>query len=368
MPRLFEPLRLGSLQLPNRILIAPMCQYSAPEGAAGDWHLMHLGSLAISGAGLLILEATAVSAAGRISPSDLCLYRDTHEAALAHVIAALRACSPIPVALQLAHAGRKGSTRVPWEGGGQIAPDAPGGWRTEAPSAAPFASGQALPQALDAGGMAAIRGQFAAAADRAARCGFDGIEIHAAHGYLLHQFLSPLANRRTDEYGGSLVNRMRFPLEVFEAVRSAFPAGKPVWARISATDWIAGGWDVAQSIEFTRALEARGCAAIHVSSGGLSPAQSITLQAGYQVPLAADIKRQCGLPVIAVGLITQPAQAEEILAHGAADAIALARALLYDPRWPWHAAAELGAQVSAPRQYWRAQPREHAHLFRDARS
>jgi 2,4-dienoyl-CoA reductase-like NADH-dependent reductase (Old Yellow Enzyme family) len=368
MPRLFEPLQLGSLRLANRILIAPMCQYSAEQGAASDWHLMHLGALAISGAGLLIVEATAVSAAARISPADLCLYSDAHEAAAARVRAALRACSPIPVALQLAHAGRKGSTRVPWEGGGQIAPEAPGGWRTEAPSAEPFAAGQAAPQALDDAGMARIRGQFAAAAGRAARCGFDGIEIHAAHGYLLHEFLSPVANRRTDDYGGSLDNRMRFPLEVFEAVRSAFPADKPVWARISATDWIAGGWDVAQSIAFSRALEARGCAAIHVSSGGISPAQSISPKAGYQVPFAAQIRRECGLPVIAVGLITQAAQAEDILARGEADAIALARAMLYDPRWPWHAAAELGAQVNAPRQYWRAQPREYAHLFRDAPS
>jgi 2,4-dienoyl-CoA reductase-like NADH-dependent reductase (Old Yellow Enzyme family) len=366
MPLLFEPLQLGGLRLPNRILIAPMCQYSAPQGAAGDWHLMHLGALAISGAGLLILEATAVSAAGRISPQDLCLYSDAHEAALARVLAALRACAPIPLAVQLAHAGRKGSTRVPWDGGAQIAPDAPEGWRTVAPSAIAFASGQAAPLALDRDGMQDIRAQFAAAARRAARCGFDGIEIHAAHGYLLHQFLSPLTNRRTDEYGGALAHRMRFPLEIFDAVRSAFPADRPVWVRISATDWIDGGWDVADSIAFTRALEARGCAAIHVSSGGIAPAQSIRLGPGYQVPFANEIKRHGALPTIAVGLITQPSQAEGILARGEADAIALARALLYDPRWPWHAAAELGAQVSAPRQYWRAQPREHAQLFRDA--
>jgi 2,4-dienoyl-CoA reductase-like NADH-dependent reductase (Old Yellow Enzyme family) len=366
MPRLFEPLQLGALRLPNRIIIAPMCQYSADDGAASDWHLIHLGHLALSGAGLLILEATAVSAPGRISPQDLCLYSDTHEAALARVLAALRRYAPIPLALQLAHAGRKASTRVPWEGGGQIAPDAPPGWHAEAPTAVPFAPEQAAPLALDRDGMARIRGQFAAAARRAATCGFDGIEIHAAHGYLLHEFLSPIANRRMDEYGGTLANRMRFPLEIFEAVRAAFPAGRPVWARISASDWIPGGWDVAQSIEFARALAARGSAAIHVSSGGIAPTQSITLTAGYQVPMAREIKAHGGLPTIAVGLITQPAQAEGILERGEADAIALARAMLYDPRWPWHAAAELGAEVSAPKQYWRSRPREHPRLFRDA--
>jgi 2,4-dienoyl-CoA reductase-like NADH-dependent reductase (Old Yellow Enzyme family) len=366
MPRLFEPLQLGGLSLANRIIIAPMCQYSADNGAASDWHLIHLGHLALSGAGLLILEATAVSAAGRISPADLCLYSDAHQSALARVLAALRRYSPIPAALQLAHAGRKASTRAPWEGGGQIAPDVPTGWRTEAPTALPFAPGQAAPLALDREGMVGIRGQFAAAARRAAACGFDGIEIHAAHGYLLHQFLSPISNRRTDEYGGTLANRMRFPLEVFEAVRAQFPQDRPVWARLSATDWIPGGWDVLQSIEFARALEARGCAAIHVSSGGISPAQSIPLAPGYQVPMAREIKAHCGLPTIAVGLITQPAQAEAILTRGEADAIALARAMLYDPRWPWHAAAELGAQVEAPRQYWRSQPRELSHLFRNA--
>jgi 2,4-dienoyl-CoA reductase-like NADH-dependent reductase (Old Yellow Enzyme family) len=366
MPRLFEPLLLGGLLLPNRILIAPMCQYSAQAGAAGDWHLIHLGQLALSGAGLLILEATAVSPSARISPQDLCLYSDAQESALARVLAALRRYSPIPLALQLAHAGRKGSTRVPWEGGGQIAPSEPGGWHAEAPSALPFGDGQIAPHALDLTGMEQIRRQFASAARRAAVCGFDGVEIHAAHGYLLHQFLSPLANRRTDEYGGALANRMRFPLEVFEAVRAAFPAGKPVWARISATDWIPGGWDVAQSIAFARALESRGCAAIHVSSGGIAPQQSIPLGPGYQVPLARDIKAHSGLPIIAVGLITQPEQAEGVLARGEADAIALARAMLYDPRWPWHAAAELGAQVTAPRQYLRSQPREHPRLFRDA--
>jgi len=363
MSRLFEPLALGSLRLENRIVIAPMCQYSAIDGTPGDWHLIHLGQLAQSGAGLLILEATAVSPAARISPRDLGLYCDANEAGLARVLAAVRAISPIPIAMQIAHAGRKASVHVPWEGGAQIGPDQPGGWKTEAPSALPFNTGNDAPMALDAAGLARVRDAFAQTALRAARLGIDAIEIHGAHGYLLHQFLSPLSNQRTDDYGGSLENRMRFPLEVFEAVRAAFPPGRPVWVRISASDWVDGGWDLEQSVAFSRALAARGCAAIHVSSGGLSPAQSITLVPGYQVPFARRIKSAVGLPTIAVGLITEPQQAEDIIACGDADAIALARAMLYDPRWPWHAAASLGAQVRAPRQYLRSQPREFKNLF-----
>ena len=363
MSRLFEPLALGSLRLENRIVIAPMCQYSAIDGTPGDWHLVHLGQLAESGAGLLILEATAVSPAGRISPQDLGLYSDANEAGLARVLKAVRAIAPIPIAMQIAHAGRKASVHVPWEGGGQIAPHAPGGWKTEAPSALPFADGGDAPIALDAAGLARVREDFVQTAQRAARLGIAAIEIHGAHGYLLHEFLSPLSNQRVDRYGGSLENRMRFPLEVFEAVRAAFPAERPVWVRISASDWVDGGWDVDQSVVFSRALAARGCAAIHVSSGGLSPAQAIPLGPGYQVPFARRIKAEVGLPTIAVGLITEPQQAEEILASGDADAIALGRAMLYDPRWPWHAAASLGAQVRAPRQYLRSQPRELKNLF-----
>ena len=363
MSHLFEPLALGQLRLANRIVIAPMCQYSASDGTPGDWHLIHLGHLALSGAGLLIVEATAVSPAGRISPQDLGLYSDANEAGLARVLAAVRAHSPIPIAMQVAHAGRKASVRVPWEGGAQIAPQQPQGWKTEAPSALPFNANTDPPLALDAPGLARVRAAFAQTAQRAARLGIDGVEIHAAHGYLLHQFLSPLANRRTDAYGGSLENRMRFPLEVFDAVRAAFPAERPVWARISASDWVAGGWDLEQSVVFSRALKARGCAAIHVSSGGLSPAQDIPLEPGYQVPFARRIKAEVGLPTIAVGLITEPRQAEAILAAGDADAVALARAMLYDPRWPWHAAAELGGHARAPNQYLRAQPREFKDLF-----
>ncbi len=366
-PRLFEPMRLGPLSLDNRILIAPMCQYSASEGTPGDWHLIHLGHLALSGAGLLILEATAVEAEGRITPGDLGLYSDANEAGLARVLAAVRAHSSMPVAMQLGHAGRKASSRAPWEGGAQIRPGEPGGWKAFAPSAVPHAPGEDVPLALDAEGLARVREAFVAAARRAARLGIEGIEIHAAHGYLLHQFLSPLANHRDDAYGGSLENRLRFPLEVFDAVRAVFPADRPVWVRVSAVDWVEGGWDLEGTVAFAKALEARGCAAIHVSSGGVSPKQAIALGAGYQVPFAERVKAEVGIPVIAVGLITEARQAEAILAEGKADAISLARAILYDPRWPWHAAAELGAQVKAPVQYWRSQPREFKDLFENAK-
>jgi 2,4-dienoyl-CoA reductase-like NADH-dependent reductase (Old Yellow Enzyme family) len=304
-----------------------------------------------------------VSATGRISPTDLGLYSDDNEAALQRVLDAVRRHSPIPVAIQLSHAGRKGSSRAPWDGGAQIRPDEPGGWQTEAPSAVPHAEGEVPPHALDEAGLARVRDAFVASARRAARLGLAGIELHAAHGYLLHQFLSPLANRRSDAYGGSRENRMRFPLEVFEAVRAVFPADRPVWVRVSATDWVEGGWDLPDTIAFAQQLQARGCAAIHVSTGGVSPLQRIPLGPGYQVPFAKAVKAQVEVPVIAVGLITEAEQAEAILQAGEADAVALARAMLYDPRWPWHAAAKLGARVFAPKQYWRSQPREHKDLF-----
>ena len=366
MSLLFEPIRIGALALVNRILVAPMCQYSAQDGSAGDWHLIHLGHLALSGAGMLIVEATAVSPEGRITAGDLGLYSDANEAALARVLAAVRAHSPIAIGMQLAHAGRKASSRAPWQGGAQVPRDAPDGWQAVAPSARPHAPGEQAPDALDAAGLQKVRDDFAAAARRAARLGIDGVEIHAAHGYLLHQFLSPIANERSDDYGGSLENRMRFPLEIFDVVRAAFPPDKPVWARISATDWVPGGWDIDGTVALSQALKSRGCAAIHVSSGGVSPQQKIQLGPGYQVPFAARVKADVGLPTIAVGLITEPEQAEAILANGEADAVSLARAMLYDPRWPWHAAARLGARVVAPHQYWRSQPREYKDLFENA--
>jgi 2,4-dienoyl-CoA reductase-like NADH-dependent reductase (Old Yellow Enzyme family) len=366
MPHLFTPLTLGGLTLANRIVIAPMCQYSAVDGLAGDWHLIHLGSLALSGAGLLILEATAVSPEGRITAGDLGLYDDATERALGRVLEAARKISPIALGIQIAHAGRKASSRVPWDSGAQVRPDAPGGWPTVAPSALPHAPGEEAPQALDRAGLRKVREDFVASARRADRLGLEAIELHGAHGYLLHEFLSPISNARTDEYGGSLENRMRFPLEVFEAVRAAVDPAKPVWVRLSATDWVEGGWDVEQTIVMARELEKRGAAATHVSSGGVSPKQAIKLGPGYQVPLARAVKRATTAPVIAVGLITEPEQAEAILAEGDADAIAIARAALYDPRWPWHAAAKLGAQVDAPKPYWRSQPSNLKALFRDA--
>ncbi len=366
MSHLFSPWQLDALRLSNRVVIAPMCQYSATDGTPGDWHMIHLGHLALSGAGLLILEATAVSPEGRISPQDLGLYSDANEAGLARVLAAIRAHSPIAVAMQIAHAGRKASSRAPWEGGTQIRPDEPTGWQTVSASNLPHSAGEAPPLALDRAGLAKVRDDFVATARRAARLGLGGIELHMAHGYLLHQFLSPIANQRGDEYGGSLENRMRFPLAVFDAVRAVFPADKPVWARISATDWVPGGWDIDGTVALSQALKARGCAAIHVTTGGLSPAQAIKLGPGYQVPYAQRVKAEVGLPTMAVGLITEAEQAEAIIANGEADAVSLARAMLFDPRWPWHAAAKLGAKVSAPPQYWRSQPRELKDLFEAA--
>ncbi|KUZ13340.1 oxidoreductase [Burkholderia diffusa] len=364
MTALFSPLTLRGVTLPNRIVISPMCQYSAERGEATDWHMIHLGHLALSGAGLLCIEATAVEPDGRITAGDLGLWDDVTEAALEPVLAAIRKHSPIRVAMQLSHAGRKASSEVPWKGG-QLVSVADGGWLPHAPSAIPHKDGETPPLALDAAGLNRIRDAFAAAAKRAARLGIDAIEVHAAHGYLLHQFLSPLSNQRTDEYGGSRENRMRFPLEIFETVRAAFPADRPVGVRVSATDWVEGGWELEDTVAFAHELKQRGCDWIDVSSGGVSPLQKIPLSPGYQVPFAQAVKRAVGMPTIAVGLINEPAHANRLIESGDADFVAMARAMLYDPRWPWHAAAELGAQVSAPPQYWRSQPREHKALFGD---
>ncbi len=367
MSALFTPYDIGPLALRNRIAIAPMCQYSAVDGNATDWHMIHLGSLALSGAALLTLEATAVEDIGRITPDDLGLYSDDNQAALMRVLAAIRRHSNIKVGIQLAHAGRKASSHAPWKGGQQIAPDAPGGWDTVAPSALPHNHGEAPPLALDQAGLARIKAAFAKAAQRSHALGIDAIELHFAHGYLMHQFLSPLANQRTDAYGGPLENRMRFPLEVFEAVRAAVPTSVPVGVRLSASDWVEGGWDLAQSVVLGQALAERGCGFMHVSSGGVSPQQKIPLEPLYQVPFAQRMKQACGMPTFAVGLITEAKQAEDIVASGQADVVALARAMLFDPHWPWHAAATLGATVEAPPQYWRSQPRELKNLFGDVK-
>ena len=277
MSQLFSPWMLGPLELENRIVIAPMCQYSAIDGSAQDWHIIHLGNLALSGAGMLIIEATAVSPEGRITPGDLGLYSDENEAALKRVMDAATKYAISPMAIQLAHAGRKASSNAPWDGGAQILPDDPGGWKAVAPSALPHAQGEDAPLALDDAGLAKVREEFVASARRAVALGFRGVEIHMAHGYLLHQFLSPIANQRPDSYGGSLENRVRFPLEVFDAVKAAVPEDVPVWVRVSATDWVSGGWDTEDTVALGKVLKERGCAAIHVSSGGVSPRQEILL-------------------------------------------------------------------------------------------
>lgn len=355
MSQLFSSARIGELTLENRIVIAPMCQYSAEQGRASSWHRIHLGGLALSGAGLLILEATAVEAIGRISPNDLGLWDDETEAALQQVVDDVRTWSPIRLGIQLGHAGRKASSLAPWKGGRQL-PEAQGGWQTVAPSAIRFSEGDVLPVVLEQADLARIKQAFVDSALRAVRVGIELIELHAAHGYLLHQFLSPLSNQRQDQYGGSLENRMRFPLEVFEAVRNAVPPAIPVGVRLSAIDWVDGGWDLLQSVAFSRQLELLGCDYLHVSSGGLSTAQAITLEPGYQLPFAREIREKVSIPVIGVGLITEPEQAEAVVAQGDADFVALGRIMLYNPHWPWQAAAALNAHVQAPPQYLRSEP------------
>ena len=362
MSALFSPIELRGLKLPNRIMVAPMCQYSAENGEANDWHFTHINTLSLSGAAMFCIEATHVEAVGRITPGCLGLWNDATEAALKPILASVRKHSKAAVAMQLAHAGRKGSSYRPWEGGQQI-PISEGGWQTEGPSAVPHKQGEAAPLEFDAAGLARVRDAFVAAAKRAERLGLDALELHSAHGYLLHQFLSPIANKRTDQYGGSLQNRMRYPLQVFDAVREVFPAHKPVGIKVSATDWVEGGWDLAQTIEFAKELKKRRLDWIDVSSGGVSPLQKIPLSPGYQVPSAQAVKEATGLTTMAVGLITEAKQAEEIVASGKADMVALARGMLYDPRWGWHAAAELGGQVEAPPQYWRSQPSTQKALF-----
>jgi 2,4-dienoyl-CoA reductase-like NADH-dependent reductase (Old Yellow Enzyme family) len=367
MSVLFSPINLRGLTLPNRIVVSPMCQYVAEEGRATTWHLIHLGNMALSGAGLLFIEATAVEAEGRITAGDLGLWNDLTEAALQPVLAAIRRYSKISVIMQLAHAGRKASSEVPWKGG-QLVPVSAGGWVPVGPSALSQKEDEPAPAALDAAGMRRVREAFAGSARRAMRLGVDGIEIHSAHGYLLHEFLSPISNRRTDQYGGSLENRMRFPLEVFDVIRAEVPANKPVGVKVSATDWIESGWDVTQTIAFARELKQRGVDWISVSSGGISPLQKITLGPGYQIPFAQAVKEATGITTVAVGLITKAQQAEQIVANGQADLVALARAMLYDPRWGWHAAAELGAAIdNAPPPYWRAPPHEHSRLFKQVK-
>lgn len=352
---LFQPIELRSVRLANRIVVEPMTQFSAADGTAGDWHLMHLGQFAVSGAGLVMTESTYVAPQARNTPMCLSLYSDEQEQAIARIKSFFDAYGTARFGVQLCHAGRRASAKEPWLGGGARLPEE-GGYPTVAPSPVGVSDKWPRPRELADADITQVRDAFVAAARRAARVAADVLELHCAHGYLLHQFLSPLSNFRKDRYGGSLENRMRFPLEVFEAVRAAWPADKPLGVRVSATDWVAGGWDLDQTMAFARALDTLGCDFIDVSSAGLSERQKIAVGPGYQIAFAAALKQVVKMKVIAVGLITGAQQAETILMTGQADMIGLARAMLYDPRWPWHAAHELGVNLDYPRQYERAHP------------
>ena len=355
--RLFESMTLGGLTLPNRVVVSPMCQYSAEDGSATDWHLQHLGGLTVSGAGLVIVEQTAVEPAGRISLGCLGLYSDANEAALERVVAACRRWGGARLGVQLAHAGRKGSAKLPWQGGGPLGADA-SAWQTAAPSAIAFGDGWPAPEALDEDGLSRIRDAHVGAARRADRLGFDLVEVLAAHGFLLHSFLSAISNRRRDAYGGSLEGRMRFPLEVADAVRAVWPRGKALGMRITGSDWIAGGITPEEAGSFAAALDAIGFDYVCVSSGGINSDARPTVAPGYQVPFAAAVKQASSIAVQAVGMILDPHQAEAIVADGRADFVALARAFLDDPRWAWHAADALGIELDYAPQYRRAQRRQ----------
>ena len=351
----------GPLNLANRAIVAPMCQYSADHGQATDWHLMHWGSLLNSGAALFIIEATAVVPEGRITPQCLGLWDDTTAAALQDKLSRARQLAPhVPVCIQLAHAGRKASSASPWEGGQLLALDK-GGWPTVAPSAIAHLTTETAPHELDAQGLQHILHGFVRAAQKADAMGIEAIELHSAHGYLLHQFLSPIANQRTDAYGGNFDNRTRFPLEVFEAVRAVYKG--TLGMRLSASDWVEHGWTPEETADFSLRLKLAGADFVHISSGGVSAQQKIAIGPEYQVPFAKLVKQKTGLPTIAVGLITEPQQAEDILVRGDADLIALARAFLYKPRWVWEAAAALQGKVEASPQYWRCMPREAQGIF-----
>jgi 2,4-dienoyl-CoA reductase-like NADH-dependent reductase (Old Yellow Enzyme family) len=367
MSRLFSPLSLsavsGVLTLQNRIVIAPMCQYSADSGCATDWHLFHWTNLLNSGAGLVILEATAVTPEGRITPDCLGLWDDKTEESLREMLSRAKRLSPpnVKVFLQLAHAGRKASTASPWKGGRYLSLDE-GGWQSDAPSPIPFAADQTVvPHALSEDEIQKVVTAFANAAERAERIGLDGIEIHGAHGYLIHEFLSPLSNQRSDKYGGSFENRVRFACEVFTAIRSKFQ--RPIGIRLSATDWVDGGWTSEETAELAVLMKGMGCAYVHVSSGGLSHLQQIPARPHYQVPFAKLVKERSHIPTIAVGLITDPLKAEKILEDEEADCVALARGVLFNPRWGWTAAAALNGRVEASPQYWRCPPHGSGHIF-----
>jgi 2,4-dienoyl-CoA reductase-like NADH-dependent reductase (Old Yellow Enzyme family) len=355
MPHLFDPITLRGLTLANRVFVSPMCEYSSSEGFANDWHLVHLGSRAAGGAALTMTEATAVTAEGRITPADLGIWSDRHVDGLVRIVRFVRSQGSA-AAIQLAHAGRKASTSLPWEGPLRAVPPSDGGWQVAGPTSEPFSGAYPRPAELSTGEIAVIVSAFAAAARRSLDAGFDVVEVHAAHGYLLHEFLSPLSNTRADEYGGSFANRIRLCVEVVDAVRQVWPDGRPLFVRISATDWTGGGWDIEQSVALARVLRDKGVDLIDCSSGGNVAGATVPVEAGYQVPFADRIRREAGVPTGAVGLITSPRQANEIVSSGRADCVLLARELLRDPYWPLRAAAELGRTVSWPKQYLRAAP------------
>jgi len=355
MSVLFSSLRLRELEFHNRVFVSPMCQYSATEGLANAWHLVHLGSRAVGGAALVMVEATAVTPEGRISPGDMGLWSDAHAEALKPIAQFIKAQGAIP-GIQLAHAGRKASVDAPWRGGKPL-DTASSSWQTVAPSALPFAPGSPVPHALERAEISLVLEAFVAAARRARSAGFEVVELHLAHGYLLHEFLSPLSNQRHDEYGGSLENRARFPRQVAQAVRALWPQHLPVFVRISATDWVEGGWDLAQSIQLARWLREDGIDLIDCSSAGLVGNARVPAGPGYQTPFATAIREQAGIATGAVGLITEPAQAEHIIATGLADVVFMAREFLRDPYWPLRAARELSVEVHWPEQYERAKPR-----------
>lgn len=350
---LFSPFELRGVRLENRITVSPMCQYSAVDGCATDWHLMHLGKFAVSGAGLVMIEATHVEARGRITPACLGLYSDDNEAALSRVIGFCRQAGQAKVGVQLSHSGRKGSAKLPWQGRGMPLSAQEGAWSCVSPGHVPFDDGWPAPQALDRQGLDEVKRVHVEAARRCVRIGVDLIELHVAHGYLLHEFLSPLSNTRADEYGGSLENRMHYPLEVFSAVRAACPDRMPVGVRVSATDYVEGGWTIEETEVFARALKRAGCDYMTVSSGGLSPRQEVPIGEGFQLPFARRVRAAAEIPTIAVGMIYRPQHAESVIRDGDADLIALARAMLFDPHWVWFAAGTLGGKPWYPPQYIR---------------
>ena len=366
-PRLFGPITLRKLAIANRICVAPMCQYSAENGVPNDWHLVHLGRFGMAGPGLIFTEATGVEPDGRITPACTGMYDDATEEAWARIVAFIKSVGNSTVGMQLGHSGRKGNTVAPWYGGGMV--DGAGGWEPQAPSAVAYLDGWPEPRAMHDADFERTTTAFADAARRADRAGFDTVQVHAAHGYLLHQFLSPVTNRRDDLYGGSLENRMRFPLEVFRAVRDAFPAEKPVMLRLSASDWIEGGWNIDEAVDFCRALKDAGCDMVDISSGGLDQSQKIETGPGYQLGFAQRIRAETGIATMTVGQVTDPVQAETILRTGQADMVALARGMLWDPNWVWKAAVAMDVELPMPAPFARCNPKLRSTPFvkRDAR-